>query len=112
MNTVLSLKLDQVRYKKLTVVLMFLIVLRSQAHQLPLVLLHPSTPKGTSLFSKMSSQKSDAEIGDIKRARMFFDSLVRSNRRHALKWIIAACLEEHAGRMVAARKIMKQGCEQ
>ncbi|KAI0772191.1 PRP1 splicing factor, N-terminal-domain-containing protein [Irpex lacteus] len=69
-------------------------------------------PKGylTSLDSVQI--KSDAEIGDIKRARMLFDSLVKSNPKHAPGWIAAACLEEHAGRMVAARKIIKQGCEQ
>ncbi|KJA17190.1 hypothetical protein HYPSUDRAFT_146818 [Hypholoma sublateritium FD-334 SS-4] len=55
--------------------------------------------------------KSDAEIGDIKRARMLFDSLVKSNPKHAPGWIAAACLEEHAGRMVAARKMIKMGCE-
>ncbi|KAF7767988.1 hypothetical protein Agabi119p4_7231 [Agaricus bisporus var. burnettii] len=68
-------------------------------------------PKGylTSLDSVVI--KSDAEIGDIKRARMLFDSLVKSNPKHAPGWIAAACLEEHAGRMVAARKIIKTGCE-
>ncbi|KAJ8094354.1 U4/U6 x U5 tri-snRNP complex subunit Prp1 [Marasmius tenuissimus] len=69
-------------------------------------------PKGylTSLNSVVL--KSDAEIGDIKRARMLFDSLVKSNPKHAPGWIAAACLEEHAGRMVAARKMIKQGCEE
>ena len=69
-------------------------------------------PKGylTSLNSVVL--KSDAEIGDIKRARMLFDSLVKSNPKHAPGWIAAACLEEHAGRMVAARKIIKAGCDQ
>ncbi|KAE9398559.1 hypothetical protein BT96DRAFT_957550 [Gymnopus androsaceus JB14] len=69
-------------------------------------------PKGylTSLNSVIL--KSDAEIGDIKRARLLFDSLIKSNPKHAPGWIAAACLEEHAGRMVAARKIIKQGCEQ
>ncbi|CAK5275776.1 unnamed protein product [Mycena citricolor] len=69
-------------------------------------------PKGylTSLNSVVI--KSDAEIGDIKRARMLFDSLVKSNPKHSPGWIAAACLEEHAGRMVAARKIIKAGCEQ
>ncbi|KAG6917425.1 hypothetical protein DXG01_002511 [Tephrocybe rancida] len=69
-------------------------------------------PKGylTSLDSVII--KSDAEIGDIKRARMLFDSLVKSNPKHAPGWIAAACLEEHAGRMVAARKLIKLGCEQ
>jgi pre-mRNA-processing factor 6 len=56
--------------------------------------------------------KSDVEIGNIKRARMLFDSLVKSNPKHASGWIAATCLEEHAGRIVAARKIIKQGCEQ
>ena len=69
-------------------------------------------PKGylTSLDSVVL--KTDAEIGDIKRARMLFDSLVKSNPKHAPGWIAAACLEEHAGRMVAARKLIKMGCEQ
>ncbi|KAJ7349675.1 PRP1 splicing factor, N-terminal-domain-containing protein [Mycena albidolilacea] len=56
--------------------------------------------------------KSKAEIGDIKHARMLFNSLVKSNPKHSPGWIAAACLEEHAGRMVAARKIIKAGCEQ
>lgn len=43
---------------------------------------------------------------------MLFDSLVKSNPKHAPGWIAAACLEEHAGRMVAARKLIKAGCEQ
>lgn len=69
-------------------------------------------PKGylTSLDSQVI--KTDAEIGDIKRARMLFDSLIKSNPKHSPGWIAAAALEEHAGRMVAARKLIKQGCEQ
>ena len=43
---------------------------------------------------------------------MLFDSLVKSNPKHAPGWIAAACVEEHAGRMVAARKLIKAGCEQ
>ena len=31
---------------------------------------------------------------------------------HAPGWIAAAVLEEHAGRMVAARKLIKQGRDQ
>lgn len=42
---------------------------------------------------------------------MLFDSLVKSNPKHAPGWIAAACVEEHAGRMVVARKIIKAGCE-
>ncbi|KAL0958321.1 hypothetical protein HGRIS_000466 [Hohenbuehelia grisea] len=70
-------------------------------------------PRGylTSLDSATALLKSNAEIGDIKRARMLFDSLIKSNPKHSPGWIAAACLEEHAGRMVAARKLIMQGCE-
>ena len=42
---------------------------------------------------------------------MLFDSLVKSNPKHAPGWIAAACVEEHAGRMVAARKLIRLGTE-
>ena len=69
-------------------------------------------PKGYLTSLENVVIKSNAEIGDIKRVRMLFNSLVRSNQKHAPGWIASAALEEHAGRMVAARKIIKQGCEQ
>ncbi|KAG8983104.1 hypothetical protein FRB94_009193 [Tulasnella sp. JGI-2019a] len=68
-------------------------------------------PKGYLTDLNSVALKTEAEIGDIKRARMLFDSLVKSNPKHAPGWIAAACVEEHAGRMVAARKIIKMGCE-
>ncbi|KAF8509992.1 PRP1 splicing factor, N-terminal-domain-containing protein [Hysterangium stoloniferum] len=68
-------------------------------------------PKGYLTDLNSVVLKSEAEIGDIKRARMLFDSLVKSNPKHAPGWIAAACVEEHAGRMVAARKLIKAGCE-
>jgi pre-mRNA-processing factor 6 len=69
-------------------------------------------PKGYLTLLDSQVIKTEAEIGDIKRARMLFDSLIKSNPKHAPGWIAAAALEEHAGRMVAARKLIKQGCEQ
>ncbi|TDL17207.1 hypothetical protein BD410DRAFT_730230 [Rickenella mellea] len=69
-------------------------------------------PKGYLTDLNSVIHKTEAEIGDIKRARMLFDSLVKSNPKHAPGWIAAACVEEHAGRMVAARKLIKAGCEQ
>ena len=68
-------------------------------------------PKGYLTSLDSVQLKSDAEIGDIKRARMLFESLVKSNPKHAPGWIAAAALEEHAGRMVHARKLIKTGCE-
>ncbi|KAF6742480.1 hypothetical protein DFP72DRAFT_1081875 [Ephemerocybe angulata] len=40
---------------------------------------------------------------------MPFDSLVKSNPKHGPGWNAAARLEEHAGRMVAAKEIIKKG---
>jgi pre-mRNA-processing factor 6 len=64
-------------------------------------------PKGYLASLDSVILKSDMEIGVIKRARMLF---VQSQA--APGWIAAACLEEHTGRMVTARKIIKQCCEQ
>ncbi len=54
---------------------------------------------------------SDAEIGDIKRARLLLSSVTSTNPHHAPGWIAAARLEEVAGKPVAARKIAAQGCD-
>lgn len=104
--------LQQVRfsYSDFLGFLILSIVLRCRLASLALEL-QSVDPKGylTSLDSVVI--KSDAEIGDIKRARLLFDSLIKSNSKHAPSWTAAARLEEHAGKMVAARKLIKQGCE-
>jgi len=67
-------------------------------------------PKG--YLTQMNSIvfKTEAEIGDIKRARALLASLTKSNPKHAPGWIAAARVEVAAGKQVAARKIMAQGC--
>lgn len=56
--------------------------------------------------------KPPKQLLGIKHARMLFDPLVKSNPKHALGWITAAYLKEHAGSMVAARRMMKMpGCK-
>ena len=49
-------------------------------------------PKGYLTSLDGVAIKSEAEIGDIKRTRMLFDSLVKSNPKHPPEWIAAACL--------------------
>ncbi|ORY92346.1 PRP1 splicing factor, N-terminal-domain-containing protein [Syncephalastrum racemosum] len=56
--------------------------------------------------------KSEAEIGDIKKARLLLNSVITTNPKHAPGWIAAARLEEVAGRPVQARNIIAKGCEQ
>ncbi|KAF9553040.1 hypothetical protein CPC08DRAFT_788467 [Agrocybe pediades] len=60
-------------------------------------------PKGYLTSLDSVAIKSSAEIGDIKRAMMLFDLLVKSNPKYVPGWIAAA---KHAGKMVAARKII------
>lgn len=49
---------------------------------------------------------------DIKRARALLQSLTKTNPKHAPGWVAAAWLENVAGKQVAARKIIAEGCEQ
>jgi len=70
-------------------------------------------PKGylTSLATT-ELKASEIEIGDIKRVRVLMESVIKTNPKHAPGWIAIARLEEIAGRIVAARKLIAQGCEQ
>lgn len=55
---------------------------------------------------------SAAEVGDIKQARLLLQSVTSTNPKHGPGWIAAARVEEFAGKMPAARKVILQGCEQ
>ncbi|ELR17957.1 PRP1 splicing factor, Nterminal/tetratricopeptide repeat domain containing protein [Acanthamoeba castellanii str. Neff] len=68
-------------------------------------------PKGylTDLNSMVVS--TDAEIGDIKKARLLLKSVTTTNPGHAPGWIAAARLEEVAGRLAQARKVAAKGCQ-
>ncbi|RLN71929.1 hypothetical protein BBJ28_00015319 [Nothophytophthora sp. Chile5] len=68
-------------------------------------------PKG--YLTDLNSLKltSDAEIGDIKKARLLLRSVTMTNPKHGPGWIAAARLEEVAGKIVQARRIIAQGCE-
>ncbi|KAF9206315.1 hypothetical protein BGZ49_002663 [Haplosporangium sp. Z 27] len=54
--------------------------------------------------------KSEAEIGDLKKARDLLKSVITTNPKHAPGWIAAARLEEHAGKLADARQIIDKGC--
>ncbi|CAM9708855.1 unnamed protein product [Chrysoparadoxa australica] len=68
-------------------------------------------PKG--YLTDLNSLKinSAAEVGDIEKARLLLKSVTGTNPKHGPGWIAAARVEEFAGKTVAARKIIKQGCE-
>ncbi|MCO5589774.1 hypothetical protein L7F22_043743 [Adiantum nelumboides] len=72
-----------------------------------------STIDPSGYLTELSStvKKTAAEIGDIKKARSLLDSVIKTNPKHAPGWIAAARLEEVAGKMAIARKVIAQGCE-
>jgi pre-mRNA-processing factor 6 len=53
----------------------------------------------------------ESEISDIKKAHLLLKSVINTNPKHAPGWIVAARLEEIAGRLQSARKIILQGLE-
>ncbi|KAF2487187.1 PRP1 splicing factor, N-terminal-domain-containing protein [Neohortaea acidophila] len=69
-------------------------------------------PKGylTSL-TKTEIKAGEYNVGDIKRARILLESVIKTNPRHGPGWIAAARLEELAGKIVAARNVMRRGTE-
>ncbi|OQR95081.1 pre-mRNA-processing factor [Achlya hypogyna] len=68
-------------------------------------------PKG--YLTDLNSLKitSDAEVGDIKKARLLMRSVTLTNPKHAPGWIAAARLEEVAGKLVQARSLIAAGCD-
>lgn len=68
-------------------------------------------PKGYLSGLNSVQLKSDAEIGDIKKARALLESVIKTNPKHAPGWIAAGRVEEVAGRQAVARKVIAAGCE-
>ncbi|KAL9457717.1 hypothetical protein AB3S75_006712 [Citrus x aurantiifolia] len=69
-------------------------------------------PKGYLTDLKSMKITSDAEISDIKKARLLLKSVTQTNPKHPPGWIAAARLEEVAGKVAAARQLIKKGCEE
>ncbi|KAF2455314.1 pre-mRNA-splicing factor prp1 [Lineolata rhizophorae] len=69
-------------------------------------------PKGylTSL-TKSEIKAGEIPVGDIKRARVLLESVIKTNPKHGPGWIASARLEEVAGKSVAARNVIARGCE-
>ncbi len=56
-------------------------------------------------------QITEAEVGDMKKARLLLRSVRTTNPKHAPGWIASARLEEVAGKMLTARKLITQACQ-
>ncbi|KAK9107569.1 hypothetical protein Syun_023580 [Stephania yunnanensis] len=69
-------------------------------------------PKGCLTDLKSMKITSDAEISDIKKVRLLLKSVAQTNPKHPPGWIVAARLEEVAGKIQVARQLMQRGCEE
>eukprot|EP00735_Rhodelphis_limneticus_P003620 TRINITY_DN1510_c0_g1::TRINITY_DN1510_c0_g1_i1::g.28127::m.28127 TRINITY_DN1510_c0_g1::TRINITY_DN1510_c0_g1_i1::g.28127 ORF type:complete len:912 (-),score=274.68,sp/Q91YR7/PRP6_MOUSE/55.58/0.0,PRP1_N/PF06424.7/1.7e-43,TPR_14/PF13428.1/84,TPR_14/PF13428.1/0.065,TPR_14/PF13428.1/1.3e+03,TPR_14/PF13428.1/1.7e+02,TPR_14/PF13428.1/0.031,TPR_14/PF13428.1/1.1,TPR_14/PF13428.1/35,TPR_14/PF13428.1/3.7,TPR_14/PF13428.1/0.0032,TPR_14/PF13428.1/26,TPR_14/PF13428.1/0.98,TPR_14/PF13428.1/1.4e-05,TPR_14/PF134 len=69
-------------------------------------------PKGYLTDLNSLNITSDTAVQDIKKARLLLKSITQTNPKHGPGWIAAARLEELAGKLAAAREIIRQGCEQ
>eukprot|EP00898_Chlorokybus_atmophyticus_P005850 jgi/Chlat1/6266/Chrsp44S05860 len=69
-------------------------------------------PKGYLTDLKSMKINSDAEVSDLKKARLLLKSVIQTNPKHAPGWIAAARLEERAGKLQAARSLIQNGCEE
>jgi pre-mRNA-processing factor 6 len=70
-----------------------------------------SAPPPSSIIAIASDDKL-ADIGDLKRARQLFASIIKSNRKNPSGWISAARLEFQAGNQKQARALIMKGCEE
>jgi pre-mRNA-processing factor 6 len=68
-------------------------------------------PRGYLTSLATSEMNGAANIGDITRTRSLLESVIKTNPKHAPGWISAARLEEVAGKIGAARNVIRRGCE-
>jgi len=68
-------------------------------------------PKGYLTDLNSIKVSTEAEIGDIKKARLLLKSVTSTNPGHGPGWIAAARLEEVAGKLLNARQVIRDGCK-
>jgi len=68
-------------------------------------------PKGYLTDLKSMTLRSDADIADIKKARLLLKSVTQTNPNHAPGWIAIVRLEELAGNLAQAKKLLQEACE-
>eukprot|EP00516_Mucochytrium_quahogii_P003871 CAMPEP_0203754038 /NCGR_PEP_ID=MMETSP0098-20131031/7700_1 /ASSEMBLY_ACC=CAM_ASM_000208 /TAXON_ID=96639 /ORGANISM=" , Strain NY0313808BC1" /LENGTH=862 /DNA_ID=CAMNT_0050644885 /DNA_START=361 /DNA_END=2946 /DNA_ORIENTATION=- len=69
--------------------------------------------EGSDYLKSLSGAEGGADmsqVGDLKKARLLFKSVTSTNPSHAPGWIAFARLEEVAGKLLEARRIISSGC--
>eukprot|EP01062_Namystynia_karyoxenos_P078607 TRINITY_DN8125_c1_g1_i1.p1 TRINITY_DN8125_c1_g1~~TRINITY_DN8125_c1_g1_i1.p1 ORF type:complete len:965 (+),score=342.99 TRINITY_DN8125_c1_g1_i1:88-2982(+) len=68
-------------------------------------------PKGYMTALRSMRINSESEVSDIKRARVLLKWVTQTNPAHGPGWIAWARVEQLAGRLAHARRIIAEGCE-
>lgn len=68
-------------------------------------------PKGYMTQLGQTKSISDAEVSDVKKAKLLLRSVIQTNPKHGPGWIAAARLEKETGKISQARQIILKGCE-
>jgi pre-mRNA-processing factor 6 len=68
-------------------------------------------PKGYLTSLANTKIATNAEVGDIHKARLLLKSVRDTNPSHGPGWIASARVEEAAGKILQARKLIREGCE-
>ena len=63
------------------------------------------------LTSMASTQVGSTNVGDIQKARLLLKSVRDTNPKHGPGWIASARVEEAAGKLLKARKLIQEGCQ-
>lgn len=63
------------------------------------------------LTSMASTQVGTTNVGDIQKARLLLKSVRDTNPKHGPGWIASARVEEAAGKLLKARKLIQEGCQ-
>jgi pre-mRNA-processing factor 6 len=61
-------------------------------------------------LAKSQKENDTVNIGDVARGRVLTESVIKTNPKYGPGWISAARLEEYAGKLVTARKLINDGC--
>jgi pre-mRNA-processing factor 6 len=70
-------------------------------------------PQGylTSMASSQVGGTGATAVGDIQKARLLLKSVRDTNPKHGPGWIASARVEEAAGKLLKARKLIQEGCQ-
>ncbi|KAL3915671.1 MAG: hypothetical protein SGILL_005537 [Bacillariaceae sp.] len=69
------------------------------------------TSMNTTTIGAGGNLAENTNVGDVQKARLLLKSVRDTNPHHAQGWIASARVEEAAGKLLKARKLIQEGCQ-